>query len=106
MTEIERKSSKECAIIREKLEDYFKNDSRIKDIQLDRVNINSKEGRYLLLNLSINSKNFHAESKAGFEETDEEIFNQIVKSIKKFVIRLDKGIEESLVCKKRKSKKD
>lgn len=79
----------ECSVIIDNLKEYFKNNSRISDIQLDRVRINSREGKYLLLNLSIDFKNYHSDFMVGFEKTDEEIFKLIVSNIKKFIKFLD-----------------
>ena len=101
MTVRERTASRECLALQERLNDYFKESSRVRDIRLDRVKIALKDARYLLLNLSVDSQSYHSDLKVGFGETDDELFEQILKSIKKFIKKLDNKEESSSKSRKR-----
>lgn len=80
----------EYQLLAERLNKYFeKSNPRIHDIRLDRVKLTLKDARYFLLNLSIDSHNYHSDLKIDLEESDEEIFNQIVESLEKFIKKLD-----------------
>ena len=86
----ERNSSKECLALQERLNNYFEEtNSRVKEIRLDRVKTTLKDARYILMNLNIDNQSYHSDLKVGFGETDEELFEQITKSIKRFIKRLD-----------------
>lgn len=91
----ERSSNKEFLILEERLNDNFVDNSRVRDIRLDRVKTSLKDSRYILMNLTIDNQNYHSELKVGFEETDDELFEQINKSIKKFIKNLNNDEDNS-----------
>ena len=98
----ERNSSKECLALQERLNNYFEEtNSRVKEIRLDRVKTTLKDARYILMNLNIDNQSYHSDLKVGFGETDDELFEQISKSIKKFIKKLDNKEESSSKSRKR-----
>ena len=88
----------------ERLDNYFRElNPRIHDIRLDRVKKTLRDARYFLLNLSIDSHKYHSELKFDLDESNEEICNQIIDSLNKFIKKIDNNEDDS--SKKRKKSK-